>query len=90
MCIVAKKNACRYRRCAWKLTPNDYGTVALTVIFFAVANVLVYGGFGNADSHEHNFEGRAGLDGCGVVGGMMVIELLAYTMRRLVVRVLYT
>ena len=30
------------------LTPNDYGTVALTVIFFAVANVLVDGGFGNA------------------------------------------
>lgn len=30
------------------LTPNDYGTVALTAIFFAVANVLVDGGFGNA------------------------------------------
>ena len=30
------------------LTPNDYGTVALTTIFFAVANVLVDGGFGNA------------------------------------------
>ena len=30
------------------LTPNDYGTVALTVIFFAVAGVLVDGGFGNA------------------------------------------
>lgn len=30
------------------LTTNDYGTVALTAIFFAVANVLVDGGFGNA------------------------------------------
>lgn len=30
------------------LTPNDYGTVALTTIFFAVAGVLVDGGFGNA------------------------------------------
>lgn len=30
------------------LTPNDYGTVALTAIFFAVAGVLVDGGFGNA------------------------------------------
>lgn len=30
------------------LTPNDYGTVALTAIFFAVANVLVDGGFGGA------------------------------------------
>ena len=30
------------------LTPDDYGTVALTAIFFAVANVLVDGGFGNA------------------------------------------
>lgn len=30
------------------LTPNDYGTVALTTIFFSVANVLVDGGFGNA------------------------------------------
>lgn len=30
------------------LTPDDYGTVALTTIFFAVANVLVDGGFGNA------------------------------------------
>ncbi len=30
------------------LTPNDYGTVSLTGIFFAVARVLVDGGFGNA------------------------------------------
>ena len=30
------------------LTPTDYGTVALTAIFFAVAGVLVDGGFGNA------------------------------------------
>ena len=30
------------------LPPNDYGTVALTAIFFAVANVLVDGGFGGA------------------------------------------
>ena len=30
------------------LTPDDYGTVALTGIFFAVAGVLVDGGFGNA------------------------------------------
>ena len=30
------------------LTPDDYGTVALTTIFFAVAGVLVDGGFGNA------------------------------------------
>ena len=30
------------------LSPNDYGTVALTSIFFAVAGVLVDGGFGNA------------------------------------------
>ena len=30
------------------LTPNDYGTVALIAIFFAVAGVLVDGGFGNA------------------------------------------
>jgi len=30
------------------LTPDDYGTVALMVIFFAVANVLVDGGFGAA------------------------------------------
>lgn len=30
------------------LTPTDYGTVALTGIFFAVAGVLVDGGFGNA------------------------------------------
>lgn len=30
------------------LTPNDYGTVALYAIFFAVAKVLVDGGFGGA------------------------------------------
>ena len=30
------------------LTPSDYGTVALTAIFFAVAGVLVDGGFGGA------------------------------------------
>jgi len=30
------------------LTPADYGTVALTSIFFAVTGVLVDGGFGNA------------------------------------------
>ena len=30
------------------LTPDDYGTVALTGIFFAVAGVLVDGGFGGA------------------------------------------
>jgi len=30
------------------LTPTDYGTVALTSIFFAVAGVLVDGGFGSA------------------------------------------
>ena len=30
------------------LTPNDYGTVSLTAIFFAVAGVLVDGGFGGA------------------------------------------
>lgn len=30
------------------LTPSDYGTVALTAIFFAVANVLVDAGFGCA------------------------------------------
>ena len=30
------------------LSPNDYGTVALMAIFFAVANVLVDGGFGGA------------------------------------------
>lgn len=30
------------------LTPDDYGTVALMAIFFAVANVLVDGGFGGA------------------------------------------
>ena len=30
------------------LTPDDYGTVALTAIFFAVASVLVDGGFGGA------------------------------------------
>lgn len=30
------------------LTPTDYGTVALMTIFFAVANVLVDGGFGGA------------------------------------------
>lgn len=30
------------------LTPNDYGTVALYAIFFAVANVLIDGGFGGA------------------------------------------
>lgn len=30
------------------LTPDDYGMVALTGIFFAVAGVLVDGGFGNA------------------------------------------
>lgn len=30
------------------LTPDDYGTVALTGIFFAVAGVLVDGGFGSA------------------------------------------
>lgn len=30
------------------LTPTDYGTVALTAIFFAVAGVLVDGGFGGA------------------------------------------
>ena len=30
------------------LTPDDYGLVALTTIFIAVANVLVDGGFGNA------------------------------------------
>ena len=30
------------------LTPDDYGTVALTTIFFAVAGALVDGGLGNA------------------------------------------
>ncbi len=30
------------------LTPNDYGTVSLTAIFFAIANVLVDGGLGGA------------------------------------------
>ena len=30
------------------LTPNDFGTVALTIIFFAVSGVLVDGGFGAA------------------------------------------
>ena len=30
------------------LTPDDYGMVALTTIFFAIAGVLVDGGFGNA------------------------------------------
>lgn len=30
------------------LTPDDYGTVALTAIFFSVAGVLVDGGFGGA------------------------------------------
>lgn len=30
------------------LTPTDYGTVALTAIFFSVTNVLVDGGFGSA------------------------------------------
>lgn len=30
------------------LTPNDYGTVSLTAIFFAIAHVLVDGGFGGA------------------------------------------
>ena len=30
------------------LTPDDYGTVALTTIFIAIANVVVDGGFGNA------------------------------------------
>lgn len=36
------------------LTPNDYGTVALTSIFFAVAGVLVDGGFGNALIQKKN------------------------------------
>ena len=36
------------------LTPNDYGTVALTAIFFAVANVLVDGGFGGALIQKKN------------------------------------
>ena len=33
---------------------------------------------------------KSGFGVCGVVGGMAVIALLAYTMRRLVVRVPYT
>lgn len=42
------------------LSPTDYGTVALTVIFFAVANVFIDGGFGVAliqkkDSDELDF-----------------------------------
>lgn len=36
------------------LTPTDYGTVALTSIFFAVAGVLVDGGFGNALIQKKN------------------------------------
>ena len=28
------------------LTPDDYGTVALTTVFFAIANVFVDGGLG--------------------------------------------
>lgn len=36
------------------LTPDDFGTVALTAIFFAVANVLVDGGFGNALIQKKN------------------------------------
>jgi len=30
------------------LTPNDYGIVALTLIFFTLANIIVDGGFGTA------------------------------------------
>lgn len=30
------------------LTPNDYGIVALTLIFFTLANIIVDGGFGSA------------------------------------------
>ena len=36
------------------LTPTDYGTVALTGIFFAIANVLVDSGFGIALIHKKN------------------------------------
>lgn len=36
------------------LTPNDYGAVALTTIFFAVSNVLVDCGFGNALVQKKN------------------------------------
>lgn len=36
------------------LTPTDYGTVALTGIFFAVAGVLVDGGFGGALIQKKN------------------------------------
>ena len=36
------------------LTPDDYGTVALTGIFFAIAGVLVDGGFGGALIQKKN------------------------------------
>lgn len=36
------------------LTPDDYGTVALMSIFFAISNVLIDGGFGNALIQKKN------------------------------------
>ena len=57
------------------LTPNDYGTVALTVIFFAVANVLVDGGFGNALIQKKNADD---LDFNSVFYLNLVLSFVAY------------
>ena len=57
------------------LTPNDYGTVALTAIFFAVAGVLVDGGFGNALIQKKNADD---LDFNSVFYLNLGLSLLAY------------
>lgn len=58
------------------LTPNDYGTVALTGIFFAVAGVLVDGGFGGALVQKKDADE---LDYNSVFYLNIVLSLAAYT-----------
>lgn len=57
------------------LTPNDYGTVALYAIFFAVVNVLVDGGFGDALIQKKNADD---LDFNSVFYLNLTLSVLAY------------
>ena len=69
------------------LTPDDYGTVALTTIFFAVAGVLVDGGFGNAliqkkDADDLDFNSVFYLNVCVSLVVYVVLFLVAPSIAR--------
>lgn len=64
------------------LTPTDYGTVALTSIFFAVTGVMVDAGFGNAlvqkkDADDLDFNSVFYLNVCLSLGAYGIIFLAA-------------